>query len=77
MVDTIGVATELKPAMSFYSSEDRDVTGFDIEQAVGTLLDDQGRHLRVGGDGALRGTGPSYLGGSRLDAATTLFPGLV
>ena len=39
VVDTIGVATELKAALSFYSAEDRDLTGVDIEQAVGALLD--------------------------------------
>ena len=39
VVDTIGIATELKAALSFYSAADRDLTGVDIVQAVGALQD--------------------------------------
>ncbi len=39
VVDTIGIATDLRAALSFYSAEDRSLTGVDIEQAVGALRD--------------------------------------
>jgi type I restriction enzyme R subunit len=39
VVDTIGVATQLKAALSFYSAADRNLTGIDIEQAIGALED--------------------------------------
>ena len=38
-------------------------------------LDDQGHRGKVGGDGALRGTGPSFMEGSRSETATTPLPG--
>ena len=41
-------------------------------------LDDQGRHLRVGGDGALRSTGLSYRGREPVGGCQlSLTPGLV
>lgn len=37
VVDTIGIATDLKEALSFYSDKDRELTGVDMEQAVAAL----------------------------------------
>jgi type I restriction enzyme, R subunit len=39
VVDTIGIATDLKEALSFYSDKDRNLTGVDMEEAVAILLE--------------------------------------
>jgi len=37
IVDTIGIATDLKAALSFYSDKDRQITGVNMEEAVAAL----------------------------------------
>ncbi len=39
VVDTIGIATDLKEALSFYSDRDRDLTGIDPAAALGAFED--------------------------------------